>query len=73
MTINTTFVETRIAELGVTKKDLAARCDISAQNISTIIRRGTCEPKTAKKLADGLGVSVTEIIENRSIAYGGQA
>ena len=33
---------------------------------STIIRRGTCEPKTAGKLAAGLGVPVAEIIEERS-------
>ena len=35
---------------------------MSRQNISTIIRRGTCEPRTAGKLAAGLGVSVLEII-----------
>lgn len=62
MTINTQYIETRLAELGLTKKALAAGCGISAQNVSTIIRRGTCEPKTAGKLAAGLGVPVAEII-----------
>lgn len=62
MTINTTSIETMLAEQGLTKKDLAVLCGISAQNISTIIRRGTCEPKTAGKLAAGLGVSVADII-----------
>lgn len=66
MTINATKIETMLAERGLTRKALAANCGISAQNVSTIIRRGTCEPKTAGKLAAGLGVPVAEIIEERS-------
>ena len=61
-TINTRFIETMLAERGLTKTEYAANCGISRQNVSTIIRRGTCEPKTAGKLAAGLGVSVAEII-----------
>ena len=56
-------IETVMAEQGLTKKELAANCGISAQNVSTIIRRGTCEPKTAGKLAAGLGVPVADIIK----------
>lgn len=63
MTINTQRIETRLAELGLTKKAYAENCGISRQNVSTIIRRGTCEPKTAGKLAAGLGVPVAEIIK----------
>lgn len=63
MTIDTMHIETKLAELGLTKKTLAENCGISAQNVSTIIRRGTCEPKTAGKLAAGLGISVAEIIK----------
>ena len=63
MTINSQRIETKMAELGLTKKALAASCGISAQNVSTIIRRGTCEPKTAGKLAAGLGGPVVEIIQ----------
>ena len=66
MTINAQYIETRLAELGLTKKALAAGCGISAQNVSTIIRRGTCEPKTAGKLASGLGVPVAEIIREET-------
>ena len=62
MNIRGQFVETKLAELGLTKKALAASCGISAQNISTVIRRGTCEPKTAGKLAAGLGVPVETLI-----------
>lgn len=66
MTINTQRIETMLAERGMTKAAFAVSCGISRQNVSTIIRRGTCEPKTAGKLAAGLGVSVAEIIEERS-------
>lgn len=62
MTINTQRIETLLAERGLTKTSLAAESGISRQNVSTIIRRGTCEPKTAGKLAAGLGVPVAEII-----------
>lgn len=62
MTINAMKIETLLAERGLTKKALADRCGISAQNVSTIVRRGTCEPKTAGKLAAGLGVNVADII-----------
>ena len=63
MTINTQRIETLMAERGLTKAAIAAGSGISRQNVSTIIRRGTCEPKTAGKLAAGLGVSVAEIIK----------
>jgi len=63
MTINAIKLETMLAERGLTKAAYAKNCGISRQNISTIIRRGTCEPKTAGKLAAGLGVSVADIIK----------
>ncbi len=62
MNINTIKLETMLAERGLTKSALAQSCGISRQNVSTIIRRGTCEPKTAGKLAAGLGVPVSDII-----------
>lgn len=63
MTINTTKIELMLAERGMTRKELAAHCGISRQNISIIIRRGTAEPKTVGKLALGLGVPVANIIK----------
>jgi len=63
MTISAIRIETRLAELGLTKAALAERCGVSRQNISTIVRRGTCEPRTAGKLAKGLGLEVADIIE----------
>lgn len=66
MTINAKRIETLLAERGMTKAALSDRCGISRQNVSTIIRRGTCEPRTAGKLAAGLGVSVAEIIDKEA-------
>ncbi len=62
MTINTMRIEAMLAERGMTKSAYAANCGISRQNISTILRRGTCNPVTAGKLASGLGVSVAELV-----------
>lgn len=54
------------AEQGLTTTELAKRSGISRQNISTIVRRGTCNPLTAAKLAAGLGVPVAEIIREET-------
>lgn len=62
MIINSQRIETLLAEQGLTKTDYAKMCGISRQNVSTILGRGTCEPRTARKLAVGLGVPVTAII-----------
>lgn len=52
-----------LAERGMTRVALAKACGISRQNISTILTRGTCEPRTAGKLAKGLGIPVGEIVK----------
>lgn len=63
MRISAVKIEALLAEQGITKAVLSEKCGISRQNISTIVRRGTCEPKTAGKLATGLGVNVEDLIE----------
>ena len=62
MTINAKRIEAILAKQGITKAALADRCGMCRQNISTIIRRGTCEPRTAGKLAAGLGVPLEDIL-----------
>ena len=62
MTISTTKIEILTAEQGLTNAALAAKCGISRQSVSTILRRGSCSPVNAGKLARGLGVPVTDII-----------
>lgn len=61
MEINSIRIEQLLAEQGLTKKALAEKCGVSRQNISAVVRRGTCEPRTAGKLASGLGVTIEEI------------
>ncbi|NBI82073.1 XRE family transcriptional regulator [Clostridiaceae bacterium] len=63
MKIDCLKIEMALAENGLSKSQYARRCKISRQNLSTILRRGSCEPATAGKLANGLGVPVREIIE----------
>lgn len=63
MTINAQRIDLLLAEKGWTRAALAEKCGISRQNVSTILRRGTAEPKTIGKLAAGLGVPVTDIIK----------
>lgn len=65
MIIRTQRIEALMAEQGLTKKALAEKSGMSAQNVSTVIRRGTAEPKTVGRLAVGLGVSVAEIIQQQ--------
>ncbi len=63
MKISRSKIEALLAEYGWTKTVYSEKCGISRQNISTIVLRGSCEPRTAGKLAAGLGVSVSEIID----------
>lgn len=62
MKISSYTIEIMLAECGMTKAQLADKCGMSRQNLSTIIHRGTCEPKTAGKLARGLGVPLERIV-----------
>lgn len=66
MRINAEKVEILLAEQGKTKQALSRKCGISPQSISTIIRRGSCEPRNAGKLAAALGVHVMEIAAPKS-------
>lgn len=52
-----------LAEKGLTKAALADRMGVTRQHLSTIMKRETCTPVTAGKLAKGLGVAVTEIVK----------
>ena len=63
MNVNGMKIEVLLAKAGITKTELANRCGVSRQNISTIVKRGTCEPLTLGKLAAGLCVSVSELTE----------
>lgn len=63
MKLNIHKIKLIMAERGLSVSAYSALCGISRQNVSTIMTRGTCEPRTAGKLAKGLGVSVCEIVK----------
>lgn len=65
MKLKTKEIELMLANCRLTKTKFADLCGISRQSISTILQRGTCEPRTAAKLASGLGVQVEEIVDER--------
>lgn len=58
-------IDLLMAEKRLSKSKYAELCNISPQNLSTILCRGSCQPATAKKLADGLGVSVSAIVREQ--------
>ena len=62
MKVNTNTILLLMAEKGLTKSELAAASGITRQQLSTIMGRGSCMPRTAGKLAAGLGVPVSQIV-----------
>lgn len=66
MKISKTKIEMIMAEKKLSTTEFAKRSGISRQSISTVKQRGTCTPTTAGKLADGLGVPVSEIFEQEA-------
>lgn len=63
MNLNTKRIEIIIAEQGLTRGQLADKSNITRQNLSTILRRGTAEPRTVGKIASGLGVSPADLVD----------
>lgn len=63
MKLNVQKIEVLIAKQGITRAQLAARSGCSRQNLSTIVRRGTAEPRTVGKLAAGLGCQIEDLLE----------
>lgn len=62
MELNTRRVDVLLAERGMKRKNLAESAGLSKSNLSAVLNRGTCTTSTAGKIAQGLGVPVTEII-----------
>lgn len=62
MKINTSKIEIALAERNMTWSQLALASGISRQNITTIVRRGSCTPRTAGRIATGLQLPVAAIV-----------
>lgn len=56
-------LEIMAARRGLRLVQLADKAGLNRQNMSIVKKRGTCTAMTAIKIADALGVDVTEIIE----------
>nr|MBQ4456588.1 helix-turn-helix transcriptional regulator [Clostridia bacterium] len=59
--LDITAIKKLMVEQRMTGVALAKLTGISRQNISTILRRGTCSSKNVGLLADALGVEIEEI------------
>lgn len=63
MEISKRKIKILMAKQGLTTKALAERMNTQANNLSTVLTRGTCYPDTAVKIANALGVSVENIVK----------
>lgn len=63
MNISKQKIQYLMAGKKMTMTNLAAASGMSRQQLSVIVAKGTCTPASAGKIADGLGVSVEEIVK----------
>lgn len=63
MKLNIKNINLLLAKQIIGQKELAERCGMLPQNIHTILFRGSCQPRTAGKIAKALGVDVAEIVK----------
>lgn len=63
MEINNKKFEIALARSGLTIAQAAERAGISRQRFSMILNQKNVTPQTVGKIAKGIGVDVTEIIE----------
>ncbi len=66
MKINTSNIERILATQKMSRSELAIRSGISRQSISTILGRGTCSAINVGRIAETLGVDVTEIMKGEA-------
>lgn len=63
MTINDSKFEIALADSGLNIGEVAERAGLSRQRLHMILNSKKITPKAAGKVAKGLGISVTEIID----------
>lgn len=66
MRISKQSIQFYMAEKKLTVKSLAEKIGMMPQNLSNIVSRGCCKPVTAGRIAEGLGVPVSEIMKEES-------
>ena len=65
MRIDTTKIKILIVSKGFNQKTLADQMGMRTSNLSAVLSRGSCKTATACRIAEALGVDVTEIIIGR--------
>ena len=63
MKISTKRIRAELANKKMTYTALAEKCQMSKQNLSTVLKRGTCSSVTAGKIAEALGINAVEFVE----------
>lgn len=63
MGLNTRKIKIILAQKEMNQSNLAKKCGMRPQALSEILSRGTCTLKTIGKIANAMGVSVTEIVK----------
>lgn len=61
--LNIRAIKVKMAELGLNGTQLAQKAKISRQNISTILRRGSCSVGSARNLAHALEMDLDTMIK----------
>ena len=64
MKINRRKLEIAMARAKFNRDDLARKAEMSIPTIQNVLARRSCKPATAGRIADALGVDVTEILED---------
>lgn len=63
MKINKGMLMVSMARAQLCRSEVAGKAGLSVNTLSGALSRGSCKPATAGKIAQALGVDVTEIIE----------
>lgn len=68
MRINSFRINAQLARQGMTQSELAKKTGMTRQATSTLIRRGSCEPRTAGKIAAALNIDVEDLIVKEGVS-----
>lgn len=60
--LDTVAIKVLMAKKQVNQLELCRIIDFNSGNFSTMMKRGTARPRTAKLIADALGATVDEIV-----------
>ena len=64
MKVSKTKLEIAMARAKLNRNELAEKAKMSVNTICTVYSRGTCKPGTVGRIAEALGVDVTEVLED---------